>query len=158
MKKLNNAKWFTLGVVLTLVISTFAVPALAANMIRNAELHYRDIKVTMNGEPLVPKDVTGKDVEPFIMEGSTYLPLRAVAEALGLNVEWDATTETAVLTTPSVSDPNPTDDPAQTQGVFYTRTGGKYHYINPCGNGTYYECTLQEALSRGLSPCEKCVG
>ena len=157
MKKLNNAKWFTLGVVLTLVISTFVVPALAANMIRNAELHYRDVKITLDGEPLVPTDVNGNSVEPFLMEGSTYLPLRAVAEALGLDVEWDATTETAVLTTPSAQDPDPTDDPVQVHGLFRTRTGDKYHFVNPCGNGVYYECTWDEVQSSGLTPCDKCA-
>lgn len=40
--------------------------------------------------------------------------------------------------------------------VYYTRTGECYHRINPCGNGTYYPCTLDEALERGLRPCEKC--
>ena len=41
--------------------------------------------------------------------------------------------------------------------VYYTKTGKKYHYENPCGNGTYYSCTLAEAKGRNLSPCEKCV-
>lgn len=41
--------------------------------------------------------------------------------------------------------------------VYYTRTGSKYHYENPCGRGTYYPCTLAEAESRGLEPCGKCV-
>lgn len=41
--------------------------------------------------------------------------------------------------------------------VYYTRTGSKYHYENPCGRGTYYECTLDEALAKGLDPCGKCV-
>lgn len=41
--------------------------------------------------------------------------------------------------------------------VYYTRTGKKYHYDDNCNGGTYYECTLEEALSRGLEPCGKCV-
>lgn len=41
--------------------------------------------------------------------------------------------------------------------IYRTKTGKKYHYIPNCGNGTYYECTLQEALAAGLTPCEKCV-
>lgn len=41
--------------------------------------------------------------------------------------------------------------------VYYTKSGSKYHYENPCGRGTYYPCTLAEALSRGLEPCGKCV-
>ena len=42
--------------------------------------------------------------------------------------------------------------------VYYTKTGSKYHYENPCGRGTYYPCTLDEAINqKGLKPCEKCV-
>ena len=41
------------------------------------------------------------------------------------------------------------------QTVLITRTGSKYH-THKCGNGTYYEATLDEALARGLTPCEKC--
>ena len=41
------------------------------------------------------------------------------------------------------------------QTVLITRTGSKYH-THKCGNGTYYEAPLDEALARGLTPCEKC--
>lgn len=41
--------------------------------------------------------------------------------------------------------------------VYYTKTGKRYHYLNKCGRGTYYECTLAEAIQKGLSPCDKCV-
>lgn len=41
--------------------------------------------------------------------------------------------------------------------IYRTRTGKKYHYNPNCGSGTYYECTLEEALAAGLTPCEKCV-
>lgn len=41
--------------------------------------------------------------------------------------------------------------------VYRTSTGDKYHYINPCGYGTYYAVTLKEAQDAGLQPCEKCV-
>lgn len=51
----------------------------------------------------------------------------------------------------------PQADPNDSVIVYITRTGKRYHYENPCGNGTYYACTLSEALRRGLTPCEKCV-
>ena len=41
------------------------------------------------------------------------------------------------------------------QMVLVTKTGSKYHAYK-CGNGTYYQVTLSEAQSRGLSPCSKC--
>lgn len=39
--------------------------------------------------------------------------------------------------------------------VLVTRTGSKYH-LRKCGNGTYYQATLDDALARGLDPCSKC--
>ncbi len=38
--------------------------------------------------------------EPFIYNGTTYLPVRAVGEAVGKEVAWDNDTKTVTLTTP----------------------------------------------------------
>lgn len=46
---------------------------------------------------------------------------------------------------------------SETRTVYVTQTGKRYHYDNSCNGGTYYPSTLEEALSRGLTPCEKCV-
>lgn len=41
--------------------------------------------------------------------------------------------------------------------VYITRTGKKYHYSLDCSDADFYECTLEQALERGLEPCGKCV-
>ncbi len=41
--------------------------------------------------------------------------------------------------------------------VYITRNGEKYHLSLSCGEYEFYECTLEQALSRGLSPCKKCA-
>ncbi len=64
---------------------------------KTAELFYNNIKITLNGQKIQPKDVNGNDVEPFIIKGTTYLPVRAVASALGINVYWDGSTNTVAL-------------------------------------------------------------
>ena len=58
---------------------------------------YSDIKLIIDGKSVTPKDATGKTVEPFIFEGTTYLPVRAVAEALGKEVAWDGNTNTVII-------------------------------------------------------------
>lgn len=50
-----------------------------------------------------------------------------------------------------------TEDPDKQFTVYRTASGEKYHYENPCGNGTYYPISLADAKARGLEPCEKCV-
>ena len=61
---------------------------------------FNNIKITLNGNEIIPKDVNGNSVEPFIIDGTTYLPVRAIGNALGLNVDWDSSTNTVVLSDP----------------------------------------------------------
>lgn len=41
------------------------------------------------------------DLRPFTSEGRTFLPVRGIADALGLDVEWDGTTSTVHLNNPT---------------------------------------------------------
>ena len=63
------------------------------------KLTYRDIKIYVNDNLIEPKDVNGNIVEPFIIEGTTYLPVRAVSSALGKDVSWDDETKTVIVQT-----------------------------------------------------------
>ncbi|WP_308653490.1 leucine-rich repeat protein, partial [uncultured Anaerococcus sp.] len=54
----------------------------------------KKLVVTVNG---VQKEVV-MDVDPFISNNRTMLPVRFVAEALGFKVEWDDPTRTVILT------------------------------------------------------------
>lgn len=94
-------KRFIAGALVVLMVISFAGTVSASFGKRTVELNYRDIKITLNGEEVEPKDSEGKVVEPFIIDGTTYLPVRAVADALGLNVDWDGKTSTVILTEPT---------------------------------------------------------
>lgn len=63
-----------------------------------ATLTYKDIKISIDGQLIQPTDAQGNAVDPFIIDGTTYLPLRAVAGALGCDVGWDGATGTITLT------------------------------------------------------------
>ncbi|MCI8539680.1 MAG: copper amine oxidase N-terminal domain-containing protein [Oscillospiraceae bacterium] len=79
-------------------VTTLAIPsATAITTDQNAYLSYRDIKICIDGQFITPKDVNGNVVEPFIYNGTTYLPVRAVGEALGKSVEFDSSTYTVYL-------------------------------------------------------------
>lgn len=41
--------------------------------------------------------------------------------------------------------------------VYITPTGKKYHYSSSCNGGKYRPVTYQEAIKKGLKPCNKCV-
>lgn len=68
---------------------------------RTATLNYANIKVELNGQKIDLVDANGQAVEPFTIDGTTYLPVRAVSNALGLGVEWDQATNTVLLSNES---------------------------------------------------------
>ena len=74
--------------------------------------------------------------------GKTYYGYASMTY-INIEAHTTATNTAPVVTTPDY--------------VYITKSGKKYHYENPCGNGTYYEVSFEEALSAGLEPCEKCV-
>lgn len=71
--------------------------AYATNATKTIQAAYMDIKLVIDGVPVTPKDSNGTVVEPFIYNGTTYLPVRAVGEALGKQVTWDGKTKTVYL-------------------------------------------------------------
>lgn len=75
-----------------------AAPAAASQETKTVSITYRGISLTLDGQPIVPVDAEGRSVEPFILDGTTYLPVRGVANALSLDVAWDGTTNTVTLT------------------------------------------------------------
>ncbi len=84
------------------LISVIAVCALCSTMFSKtvsemAELYYNNIKIYMDGAELVPKDANGNPTEPFTMNGTTYLPVRAIAAAFGQDVEWDGSTQSIYI-------------------------------------------------------------
>ena len=111
------------GIVLGIVIGVMLVPtAFAAIGTVTKDLSYDDIKISLNEKIIEPKDANGNKIEPFIIEGTTYLPVRAVGDALGLNVEWEATSKTVLLTDSSKSI-------STTGKVVYEKGGIKITYV-----------------------------
>jgi len=77
-----------------ILVSGFSFAAQYADTVQR---FYDNIKITLNGKEIIPKDVNGNVVEPFKISGTTYLPVRAICNALGLNVDWDGDTNTVIL-------------------------------------------------------------
>lgn len=95
----KQCKGFIAGVVLTVLVMGLLGTALATTGRQTVEVDYNNIKVTLNGEAVALVDANGAPVEPFAINGTTYLPVRAVASALGLDVGWDPATTTVTLNT-----------------------------------------------------------
>lgn len=98
----ERTKGFLAGMLVMLLIVSLSVTAFAAYR-KNATLEYADIKITLDGKRIIPKDVNGNAVDPFIIDGTTYLPVRAISSTLGLGVDWDQNTKTVILSSNSNS-------------------------------------------------------
>ena len=142
----TNWKSFLCGIICTILIFGLVSTAAATIGQKTVELNYNNIQVTLDGEPVKLVNAGGETVEPFTIKGTTYLPVRAVVTALGLDVDWDAATKTVILSTPQTGRP-----------IYITRTGIKYHYDNTCNGGIYWEVPYSTAIGMGLTPCDKCV-
>ncbi len=80
---------------LALVLGT-GTAALAAGSLVNISVT-PGMKLSIDGESFVPRDATGKAVDVFAYNGTTYVPIRAISEAFGKEVGYDAATQTAVI-------------------------------------------------------------
>lgn len=92
---------FLSGAIVTLLLVGLPVTALAASGALTIEVS--PIKVMVNGEVFQPKDAAGNNVMVFVHQGTTYAPLRALAEAYGLEVGYDAENNIATVTSPTAA-------------------------------------------------------
>lgn len=99
MPKLNwnrdKFKGFVMGATTAALIAALAGTALGAGKLTTINVVQGGIKLFVDGKLVKPTDADGKVVEPFIYDGTTYLPLRALSNALTNNqkpVKWDGDT------------------------------------------------------------------
>jgi len=97
MQKTQKLRYILFGALISLFLSTAVVPALAGSTSKQLMAYYNNIKIVLDGAVLTPKDGSGKVVEPFTVDGTTYLPVRALCEAIGKDVTWDAATQTVYV-------------------------------------------------------------
>ena len=83
------------GFMVAVLLSSITV--WAATGTQNITITYRNIKLYIDGVLITPKDPNGNVVEPFIYNGTTYLPIRAVGEAFGKEVHWDGDTSSVYV-------------------------------------------------------------
>lgn len=93
MKK-DTIKGIIIGAALTTAISTSIV--IADDVFKTIEVLPNTMTVVVNGNKV--------NADNFLYDGTTYLPIRAVSEALGKDVQYDDKTRTATISEKKESD------------------------------------------------------
>lgn len=95
-KMLKNKK-IRIILICALVVCVMGSTIFAKSISETAEIFYNNIKIYIDGAEIVPKDANGNVTEPFTMNGTTYLPVRAISNAFGQDVEWDGATQSIYI-------------------------------------------------------------
>jgi foldase protein PrsA len=98
------------GLVVGLCLGTMLTGSIVYASGTQIEVYFNNLKYMFDGAEKKPADDQGKG---FIYEGTTYVPLRFVSEALGKQVEWDGDTDTIWVGGKSASEAVATYDGGQ---------------------------------------------
>ena len=96
MKRRQKAAWFLSGVAAAALTASLTSPALAALAAKTIQV-YTGVDIYVDDQKLEPTDANGNPVEAFVHNGTTYLPVRAVSEAVGKPVQWEPKTNSVYL-------------------------------------------------------------
>ena len=155
-----------------MVLSSTTSVLAAGTKTKTATLTYSNIEVTIDGKQVELKDKN----EPFVIDGTTYLPVRAIGEALGLDVAWDGETSTVALTTksastttsaPTKSTTSTTSIPGSTKSTektYVLNTNTKKFHTQGCSsvsqikssNKGSFTGSRADLIAKGYTPCKKC--
>lgn len=86
-------KKIAMGIALVLAVQS----TIAAPIYKSLDVVYNDIKLTVDGEEFILQDAYGTTIEPFVIDGMSYVPIEAMAAAFGRGILWDDATKTIHL-------------------------------------------------------------
>lgn len=94
---MNRKSFLPLVLLLAAVLAfQLVMPALAALAGKTIQV-FTGVDIYVDDVKLEPRDANGNPVEVFVYNGTTYLPVRAVGEAVGKTVQWDSRTSSVYL-------------------------------------------------------------
>jgi len=91
--KMKNKRIVIVLFIVSIFVSSFGSAYAAANLEPINAFFNRGVSFVLNGELWQPKDSSGKPLAPIIYKGSNYLPVRALAEALKIPIDYDTETQ-----------------------------------------------------------------
>lgn len=118
------------------------------SLTESIKVTYNNIKLSIDGNSITPKDAKGNKVEPFIYNGTTYLPVRAVAEAMGKEVLWDEFDNTVIIGEPGTISIPKHELPTNTSGHDVTNPVpvGTWQKVHVKNNVYEYDANINISL------------
>ncbi len=108
MRRMDKIKYAFLGTVIMLCTFVLVPDVVASAYMKMIEVS-SGVKIFVDDKEFIPTDVNGNVVDAFIYNGTTYLPVRAIAELNDFDVSWDSANSAVKLYTnkevPESSDP-----------------------------------------------------
>ncbi|MCX7749852.1 MAG: copper amine oxidase N-terminal domain-containing protein [Clostridia bacterium] len=95
------------------LIASLLIPGsiFASNVARKVEAYANDsIKLYVNNKLQQLKEADGSNMSPIVVNGRTYLPVRAVTDMLGAGLVWDSETKSIYISTTSNNEGLPHKD------------------------------------------------
>lgn len=133
--KIQRIKDIITGSVITAIVIGTGATAFAKATNMNIPVSFNNIKIIVDGKAIET------DKEPFIYDGTTYLPVRAVGEAIGKEVSWDGNTNTVILGGKAGTETKPTETKP-------TETTSEYSRTNPAPVGTSQTIDIDNYLEK----------
>lgn len=92
----NRKRKITITLIVLALLIGMTIPVLASSIVKNIRVS-TGVTVYLDDVKISTKDAAGKSVEPFIHEGTTYLPIRAISDALNVPVTWEPSNQGVYL-------------------------------------------------------------
>ena len=108
MKKVRT---FLVGFLTAVILMGLALPAIAAGGTVSWDNVFVGVGVVINGEKAEAKDENGSPLEAVLYKGTTYVPVQMMADALGLDLNWDQDSRTVYLGAGAPEKPEPEPEP-----------------------------------------------
>lgn len=128
---MKNTKVMIVFVLLSGIIIGTCMGATADTIIKDVTVQINSsINYKLNGNEFIPKNVDGSKMDTLIYNGRSYVPLRAIADAFSVAVDWDGTNSTIIMGERegkgvSLLDLKPNYENSLFSGVFITPTVDK---------------------------------
>lgn len=95
---MKHRKALTALVLALALVGAFSLVSYAATGLQEISAYLNsNISIKLDGETKTLTDASGVRTYPITYNGTTYVPLRSVANLLGVNVDWDQATQTVLM-------------------------------------------------------------